>query len=149
MHPLIIALEIKKLPVGLSENELVEKILNDSFLNRRAMYHMVSQFAETAIKQMHPIERAGFVKRLGCGPAVVQKVSWAVCQAPNSGLWMITGKVFGEDISFTGPPENAPLLKFRGETVPRHVVEEYSQRYVAMGFEQDAQQHGHFQQREK
>ena len=150
MNRILEVLGVKSIPPGQTEHSLLSKLLKNPEIIQAVLDLLVARNADSAILTiLSPAAKTRLLNHIGCGPAVAQKVSWAVCRVPNSGQWMIVGKVFGENIFFTGTPENAPLLKFRGETCPRHIVEEYSRVYVAMGFEQDAQQHGHFQQREK
>jgi hypothetical protein len=144
MDTLLEALDIKKLPNGVSENDLLKKIYNDNFFRKLALELMVESFDLAVAKKMHPLERADLLKRIGAVAPPPTKVTWIVGQGAVGGQWFIQASTFSQSLRFTGEPERALTLKMLGETCPRYVAEEYAQVFKPVGFAQDHAMHGHF-----
>lgn len=138
LHPILVALleslELKELPAP--ETELLQKILNDNLITIRAQQLMVEHFAPEVIRQLHPQERAPFLKRIA-PPKPVHLVLWTVQTSMHSRLIHIHGQCgrCGQDVNFTGKPDEAPLVKWGHCTlgpsaIPPQVIAEYKSVYV-------------------
>ena len=148
MHPILKALGVTKLPITHSENDILKKFHADNLVLLRAQQLMVEQFGETVAKQMHPSEREAFLKRAGAIASEKSRVEFNVTTLPYSGAAVIRAVFNNTETYFNGTPDQARAWKFGGECCPAHVVEEYRLVYKFVGYgQQDAEMHGHFQQK--
>ena len=76
MHPILTALGVSKIPVGTAENDILKKVLNDHLFAQRAQELMIQHFGETVARQMHPVEVAALLKRVGAVAPPPPTVKW-------------------------------------------------------------------------
>jgi hypothetical protein len=138
MHNIIKALkesfELKELPA--SEVELLQKILADNLITLRAQQLMIEHFAAEAIRQLHPVERPAFLKRISPPPKPLYKVLWEVKGGLHTGRPHIHGACgqCGQDVNFTGDPEQAPGVVWTHcplgpSKIPESVIQVYETKH--------------------
>lgn len=120
-------------PVPDSE-ALVEAILNDALVCKRAMALAIDAFKLQAVVEMGKAEKHALLTRLRVPGVLGQpqsgKISWAVAQAPSSGQWHIScscdhGAGMVARAFFTGDPAHAAKWAPYGTVCPPQILAEY------------------------
>ncbi len=121
---------------ALNQGLIAHKIWDDGLVCKRAFELAAESFKLEAIRQLTQPERDALHRRLGLPVAPPkEKVTWKVTTQTENGIPLpggetrIEASVTGERTWFTGAPENACLMEFRGERVPAVIVEEYRRSY--------------------
>jgi hypothetical protein len=126
-----------------------KKIADDHLVLDRAMKLLLAEKVPQVLAEMTPQERSYLVKRTGPPSTPDKTVDWVVGQSTVSRWWNITafgphvktpnGGGYRDQVVFSGPPENAHLLKAFGQTVPAEIVKEYKRCYSWPSGEDSAQ----------
>lgn len=123
------ALGIENWPAPDSE----KKLLNDALVQQRALELVFRDYAPEVIQNMHPVERAACLKRIGPLPKPTYLVSWTV----QGGTLTGTPHIFGncgqckQTCRFDLKPEGAKYILWTHcnlgpSKIPEAVVEQYA-----------------------
>jgi hypothetical protein len=139
MNPILEALiadcsEPYTLPVG---DEIIKKITSDTLVGIRCMELMLADYAEKAIRQMHPAERIALRKRILPPPVPRHhRANWQVKPGLNFGRPMIYGACgrCGQDCHYDGKPSAAKDVLWSHcsvgpSKIPEAIIAEYSSKF--------------------
>lgn len=113
---------------GQSPDEIIQKILRDSYVGVKAMEVLIARHAADGIANMVPLEIEHLRTRVVIRPAPQKpKVEWALVQpeATFSGKMLIRATCGAETIQWSGDVRELRTLKFRGESVPADIAQVY------------------------
>lgn len=137
MNPILKVLAIEVLPPGVSQTELIEKILRNPEVMRRANELIRKHFSLLVLQSMTWPEKNLLLKDVGVSAAPPARVRWHLGQVPTSGQWFIRATGLSQEMNYTGKPKFAATFRFMGELCPAEIAEEYSRVYRPVGFSQD------------
>ena len=126
--PILNAAGIRDLPPGVSEYDVLQKVLADSLVGNRVFALLIQRHAAEALRGFRGIELDALHKRVGAIDVTRIKpaITWGIIHPDSDNRQMfITANAAGETVRWNGGVEKLKTFRWRGEAVPEEIAELY------------------------